>query len=71
MVKLLNKIFGWHYIIFPFGVAYIERRVKAYPNGLKYVEVCDIRFIVNKDGTLTESDGRKRKYKPITWKLEE
>lgn len=71
MIKLLNKMFGWHYIIFPFGLSYNKRRVKTYPNGLMYVEICGNIFIVNKDGTLTEGDGSKRKYKPITWTLEE
>lgn len=66
MVNLLHKLFGWHYITFPFGYEYVIRRVKKFPNGLRYVRCWDDIYLLDpeKEGEFLNGICR---YRPLTW----
>ena len=71
MVKILNLLFGWDFIVFQFAQSCVVRRVKVYPNGDRYVKVYGEIYFLERDGTLESFDSCSRKYRPLTWNIGE
>lgn len=47
MKILLHKMFGWHYIAFPFGNGKEICRVKVWPSGVKTVSCYGDIYVLN------------------------
>lgn len=65
MLNFLHRLFGWDYILFDFCGSE-KRRVREFPNGIKYVKCYGEIFIIREDGYLIEIDGRKIPYIKLT-----
>ena len=67
--RLMNKLFGWHYVMIPFGYSQIIARVKTL-NGRGYVEAYDDWFWIDitEEGH-TEASGSRvlKRCTPITY----
>ncbi len=66
--KVLNKLFGIHFVVIKLNGKFQVKRVKTDPNGSKYVTTYDCDHRLYNDGTV---DTAKGMYEPITFKLKQ
>lgn len=66
MVNFLHWLFGWEYILFSFGRSEEYRRVRTFPNGIKYVKCYGAIYLIKDDQWLYDLDGYKKPYIKLT-----
>jgi hypothetical protein len=68
MWKLMNVVFGCHYVLIPWGFREYTVRVKTVAaSGEKYVNLFGSWHFLKEDGTTNTG----KTYKPLTWKQED
>jgi hypothetical protein len=62
MWKIWNKLFGWEYIHFQFGLGYFVKRVRLSPRGILYVKLAGQIYLINNEKFIHHN----RKYTYLT-----
>lgn len=66
MLSFLHWLFGWDYILFTFDYDDIYRKVRTFPNGIKYVKCYGSIYLIHDDHWLYDLSGDKRPYIRLT-----